>query len=170
MNADIMADLGLSYVTVRQAGDGLEKIRVLGASVASVSRKVGNGIFGLVEPNKDEVGKIVEMFMEHDQGFGVAIGKWLNDDFNVAEHELASRVPNLAAPEEPRYWNGRPKTCDLCGRDFNTAQLMVDTHVRGGGANICSLCYLNEEPTYGTLFASTPEGWQMLGTERRAKS
>lgn len=170
MNADIMADLGLNYVTLRQTDGGLEKIRVLGASVAAVSRKVGDGIYGVVGPNKDEVGKIVEMFMEHDQGFGVAIEKWLNDDFNVAERELASRIPSLVPPEEPRYWNGRPKACDLCGRDFNTAQLMVDVHVRGGGANICSLCYLNEEPPYGTLFASTPEGWQMLGTERRTKS
>lgn len=170
MNADIMADLGLNYVTLRQADCGLEKIRVLGASVTAVSRKVGHGIFGAVGPNQDEVGKIVEMFMEYDQGFAVAIEKWLNDDFNVAERELASRIPNLSPPEEPRYWNGRPKACDLCGRDFNTAQLMIDAHVRGGGANICSLCYLNEAPPYGTLFASTPEGWQMLGTERRMKS
>lgn len=169
MNADIMADLGLSYVTLRQADGGLEKIRVLGASVAAVSRKVGHGIFGFIGPNKGEVGKIVEMFMEHDQGFSAAIEKWLNDDFNVAERELASRLRSLSPPEETRYWNGRPKACDLCGRDFNTAQLMVDAHVRGGGANICSLCYLNEEPPYGTLFVSTPEGWQMLGTERRAK-
>lgn len=170
MNADIMADLGLHYITLRQTEEGLEKIRVLGASVAPTTRKVGRGIFGVVQPNKDEVHKIVEIFMDHDQGFRIAIDKWINDDFNVAERELASRISGLTPPEEPGYWNGRPKACNLCERDFNTAQLMVDAHVRGGGANICALCYLIEQPPYGTLFASTPEGWQMLGSELRDKS
>ncbi len=170
MNADIMADLGLHYVTLRQTDEGVEKIRVLGASVAPVSSDVGHGIFGTIEPNKDEVGKIVEMFMEHDQGFAVAIENWLNEDFNVAERTLAARIPQLTAPKEPRYWNGRPKACDLCGRDFNTAQLMIDAHVGGCGANICALCYLYANSPYGTLFASTRDGWKMLGTERQRQS
>jgi len=109
----------------------------------------------------------VALFMEHDQGFANMIKAWVNSAINIAERHIKAQVANLTPPQDERYWSGSIDLCNLCGRSFNSVQYMIDAHVRGGGANICSQCYLEEGDGKGTIFASTRKGWRMLGTDRR---
>ncbi len=170
INADIMADLGLRYIVFRMGQGGPERIRVVGSSIVGSPRPMKGSVFSLIEANVDEVHEIVALFMEHDQGFRQAIETWLNNDFNVAERQIEARIPQLRMSVDERYWNGKIDLCNLCERPFNMAQFMIDAHVRGGGANICAQCYLEEGNGRGTIFASTPKGWKMLGTDHQRGS
>jgi hypothetical protein len=168
VNADIMTDLGLRYIVFRMGEKGPERIRVVGSSVIGSPQAIKGSVFSLIEANVDEVHKIVSLFMAHDQGFRGTIEAWLNDDFNVAERQIEARIAQLRSPGQERFWNGKIELCDLCDRPFNMAQFMIDAHVRAGGANICAQCYLEEGNGRGTIFALTPKGWLMLGSDRQA--
>ena len=167
LNADLMSDLGLRYVVFRLVDGVPERIRVVGASIAASPRSVGGSIFRLIEDNKDEVHKIVAMFMEHDQGFSRSIEDWLNNDFNVAERQIETLIPGLERPPAERFWSGKLEQCDLCSHPFNMCQFMIDAHVSGVGANVCAQCYLEEGKGGGTVYASTKKGWLMLGHDVR---
>jgi len=166
LNADIMADLGLRYIACRMGEGGPERIRVQGSSVVRSPQKIKGSIFSLIEANTEEVHKIVALFMNHDQGFSRTIETWLNDEFNIAERQIKGQLQELRQPDEERYWSGEVEQCDLCGHPFNMAQFMIDAHMRGGGANVCARCYIKEGNGHGTIFASTPKGWLMLGIDR----
>ena len=164
-NADLMADLGLRYLVFWMGDTGPESIRVVGSTIVSSPRAIKGSLPGLIEANKDEVHKIVALFMEHDNGFARTIEDWLNDPFNLAEREIESRIGRLHSESQEHYWNGKIVFCDLCARSFASAQFMIDAHVCGGGANVCAQCYLETGDGHGMIFVLRPKGWLMLGVD-----
>lgn len=88
INADLMSDLGLSYIVFRVVDGIPEKIRIVGSSIVGSPKRVAGSLFGLIDANVDEVHKLVAMFMEHDQGFARVIEDWVNSDLNVARRKI----------------------------------------------------------------------------------
>jgi len=170
LNEDLMHDLGLRYIVFRMGEDGPEAIRIIGSSIAASPRKILGSIFGLIDANIPEVHKIVSMFMEHDQGFQLAITAWVNDPLNIAERELEARLDDLIATEDELYWNGAVSECQVCRHSLAAAQFMIDAHIGGGGANVCALCYLAEGNGRGTIFVVSGTRWRMLGRDGSSRA
>ncbi|MEH6649637.1 MAG: hypothetical protein V7707_06345, partial [Motiliproteus sp.] len=78
LNHDIMSDLGLTNEVFRDAATELEKVRIQGATVVTSSQAINGSIANLIDRNVDEVHKIVDLFMSHDQGFKRIITDWVN--------------------------------------------------------------------------------------------
>ncbi|MBN9330860.1 endonuclease NucS domain-containing protein [Comamonas sp.] len=75
---DIMRDLGLSQAVFREGPDGPERVRVQGAAVLTAPQEIRGSIPSLIDANAEEVKKIVDVFMNHDEGFRRIITDWVN--------------------------------------------------------------------------------------------
>jgi len=83
LNADIMSELGLEYAVFREGATGPERIRVQGSSVVVSRQPIQGSIGTLISENLEEVEKIVDLFMTHDQGFSQVITEWVNREENT---------------------------------------------------------------------------------------
>ena len=79
---DIIRDLGLSQAVFREGPDGPERVRVQGSAVLTAPQQVRGSIPSLIHANVEEVKKIVDLFMNHDEGFRRIITDWVNRDAN----------------------------------------------------------------------------------------
>jgi hypothetical protein len=167
MNLDIMNDLGLTYKVFRTGDDARpERIRVQGSSIRIESRPMIGSVATMISKHTEQVGKIVELFMEHDQGFQQIIGQFLETDLPSAEREVAAMARELPRPNEVMHWCGEITSCDLCGRSFGPLRYMIDALLPVGGANICAVCFLERGIGLGTgkgqLYEATSEGWHHI--------
>lgn len=80
MNLNIMNDLGLRYGVYREGAAGPERVRVQGSAIVVEARPIRGSVFTMISENVEEVHKVVELFMEHDMGFGQVIEDFLNSD------------------------------------------------------------------------------------------
>jgi hypothetical protein len=80
VNVDIMKDMGLRYSVFRESESGPERIRVQGSAIIGSPQPIKGSIPSLIEANIEETGKIVALFMNHDQGFAKTITDWVNSN------------------------------------------------------------------------------------------
>lgn len=163
MNRDIMTDLGLRYSVFREIDSKPERVRVQGASIIPIKGEI-RSLNHLIDEHKEEVGKLVEIFMTTDQGFVQTIQAFVNNDHNIAERHLAKMLESEPQPEDELYWCGDIDNCNLCGHSFVPLRFMVDAIIKGGlGANICAFCFLQEGRGIGTglgqVYKATSKGW-----------
>lgn len=78
INIDIMSDLGLRYGIFRDGDNGPERIRVQGSAIIVSPQPIMGSIPSLIHANVEQVHKIVDLFMNHDQGFIQVITDWVN--------------------------------------------------------------------------------------------
>lgn len=166
INHDVMTSLGLRYSVFREGEDGPERIRVQGTSIVPVAGKI-QSINQMIDEHQEEVGKLVEIFMTTDQGFARTIQDFVYNDHNLAERQLAQMLQTEAAPSSEMYWSGDITSCNLCGQPFESLCFMIDaTLPNGGGANICALCFLQEEFEIGTgfgqVYEASAKGWRHI--------
>jgi len=84
MNRDIMTDLGMRYAVFRETESGPERVRVQGTSIIPVKGAI-RSMNLMIHEHQEEVGKLVEIFMNSDQGFAATIQSFVNSDNNIAE-------------------------------------------------------------------------------------
>jgi hypothetical protein len=166
INFDIMAELGLEFGVFRRTDRSVERVRVHGASLAGAVAKP-RILFQFVDENVDEVKKIVDMFLEHDQGFHVAIGNHLASGITEAEADLQKLAKGEPRASEKKYWIGDITECDICRRSFRECRFMVDAILgRGVGANVCAVCFKEHGRGLGTglgqLYRATHKGWLLI--------
>ncbi len=165
VNRDLLQGMGLSYGVFRQGKREMERVRVQGSIVVTEERPVVGFIPALIDKNVEEVGHLVAMFMETDQGFGRIIGEF------VATQQADQELETLIA-KTPRndgvYWSGPVEHCDACGRSFADQRYMVDAiGFKGwGGANICSQCFVADHGKLGTgrgqAYQRDEAGWRIV--------
>jgi hypothetical protein len=166
MNADLMADLGLSYGLARVGPDGGVNVRVHGASVSDTRRQTGQPIGAFVKANPAFADALVEMFLEHEQAFGQLVA-----DFMLQDAEARVEQMKLG-PNRQEYWSGDIDQCDVCHRNMSRARFMVDGAVSKGGpwGCMCALCFEQVDGEIGwgrgQLYERTNKGWLLVGGGR----
>lgn len=164
MNLEIMNRLGLRYSVFREGPDGPERIRVQGSTIAEIGKPIRGSINTMIHENVDEVGKIVELFMEHDMGFAMSIEAYLNSGLPKAERRLADLIAREPRPHKVMFWSGDITICDRCEHPFAPLRFMVDAILPGGiGANVCAKCFFDLDCGLGTghgqAYEATEKGW-----------
>lgn len=165
VNRDLLHGMGLSYGMFRQGKRKMERVRVQGSIVVTEDRPVVGFIPELIEKNVEEVGHLVAMFMETDQGFGRIIGEFVATQ--QADQELEALIAK-APRNDGVYWSGPIEHCDACGRSFADQRYMVDAiGFKGwGGANICSQCFVADHGKLGTgrgqAYQRDNAGWRIV--------
>lgn len=163
LNADIMADMGLSYGLARAGPDGGVSVRVHGASVSDVRRETGQPVSAFVEANPAFADALVEMFLEHEQAFGELFAGLMLQDAEARLKQMKS------PPNREDYWLGDIDACDVCHRDMGPARFMVDGAVGNGGpwGCMCALCFKQADGQLGVgrgqLYERTEKGWLLVG-------
>jgi len=165
ISRDLLADMGLRYAVFREADGKGERIRVQGSTVVVDERPILGSIPTMIEQNQDQVGKLVEMFMTTDQGFERTIGEF------VLSQRADARVEALiegAPRSDELYWSGDIDHCNACARPFADQKYMIDAiGFRGGGANLCSQCFVDADGRlgtgYGQAFRRDERGWRIVG-------
>ena len=165
INRDLLADMGLRYAVFRGSDGKGERIRVQGSTVVVDERPILGSISTMIEGNQAEVRKLVEMFMTTDQGFERAVGEFvLTERADARIGVLVEGTPR----SDDLYWCGDIDHCDACGRSFADQQYMIDAiGFRGGGANLCSQCFVDADGRLGTgqgqAYRRDDRGWRLVG-------
>lgn len=166
-NLDIMNALGLRYAVFREASNGPERVRVQGSSIVGISKPILGSINTLIAEHATEVEKIIDMFMQHDGGFGRSIKEYLNSDMQLSERRLAAIIADEQPPKEIFYWHGEITACDNCETPFAPLRYMVDAILRRGiGLNVCALCFFEIGRGLGNgkgqAYEATNKGWRCV--------
>jgi hypothetical protein len=165
VNLNVMNDLGMRYGVYRQGVTKPERVRVQGSRIVVETRPIKGSISTMIQQNVEEVHKIVELFMNHDQGFAQTIEDFLNSDLPLAERRLAAVLEKEPQPVGMTYWSGDLDHCNRCGHPFAPLRFMINVISAGGtGANLCAKCFFEAGAQLGTgrgqAYEATPEGWR----------
>lgn len=169
MNADLMGELGLVFETWKDTGDEPVRIRVHGNSIAEIKRSHTKSLIEFLEGNEEFVGSLVNLFLKSDMSFQQLLTSQMDLGFKSAEAQLAKQIdPNSDHSIE---WLGDAEKCDLCKRPFETANFLVDAHIKQGcGATICATCF-EEHGTgigwgKGQLYKKNDDKWILVAGGR----
>ncbi|MEJ1165673.1 endonuclease NucS domain-containing protein [Variovorax sp. CCNWLW186] len=165
LNADLMAEMGLSYAVGRLEDQSLIPVRVSSARIEDVRGPRRRALAELTDENLDFSRALVGLFHRHEQAFAHLFEQAA---FVACEARLDA-LKNVGNDADPTYWSGSFDQCDVCKRDMGSARFMVDSAVvrNGPWGCMCAVCFdkAGGEIGWGSgqLYEKNESGWRLVG-------
>lgn len=165
LNADLMAEMGLSYELGRLEGDGITPIRVKLSCVEDVRGPKRQFLLAFPNGNSEFMNDLIDLFLKHEQHF---IKLYEQASFVALEAKL-DQFKSVNDRTEPTYWSGLVDQCDVCKRDMASARFMIDSAVVPAGpwGCMCAECFDRTGGRIawgsGQLYEKDAIGWRLVG-------
>lgn len=168
VNADLMAEMGLSYGIARAGADEPIAVRIRASGIEDIKGGDRQYLSAFPEANTEFTSELVGIFLKHEQEFS---NLFEATSFLFLEHKL-EEVINPEDRARGRYWCGEVSECDVCKRDMSTARFMIDSAITPGGpwGCMCAMCFglaANRIAWgFGQLYERDEKGWRLVGGGR----
>jgi hypothetical protein len=162
-NADLMAEMGLSYGIGRAGENEPIAVRVRASSIDDARGGDRKFLSAFLEDNSEFTRGLVDLLVEHDQEFAQLHEKAF---LSFMEYKLEDAV-NPKDRTRGFYWFSAVEKCDICKRDMSGARFMIDGLVGLQGSCMCAICFgkTGNRIAWGSgqLYERDERGWRLVG-------
>lgn len=165
INADIMAELGLSYGIGKIGRQTIYPARIRSLSIDEIAGGDHKFLTAFPAANSQFTEGLIELFLQHEHHFAIM---YEQSAITFCEKKLEGAISDRDRSRSV-YWSDDVGECQVCGRDLSQARFMIDSAVarRGPWACMCAMCASEADSRiewgYGQLYERDAQGWRLVG-------